>query len=93
LARKLKEQPEIVKRLQEYNHSIRQIPRLGIRTRAVTLAIVRASEAVRVEEGLLTNDSITVALMRGLGLTAVATYDADLEGVRGLRVYQPSDIP
>jgi predicted nucleic acid-binding protein len=93
LARKLKEQPEIVKRLREYNHSIRQITRLGIRTRAVTLAIVRASEAVRVEEGLLTNDSITVALMRGLGLTAVATYDADLKRVRGLRVYQPSDIP
>jgi predicted nucleic acid-binding protein len=61
--------------------------------RAVTSAIVRASEAVGVQEGLLTNDSITVALMRRLGLIAVATYDADLERVGGLRVYQPSDIP
>jgi predicted nucleic acid-binding protein len=93
LARKLKEQPEIVKSLREYNHSMRQVPRLGLRVRAVTSAIVRASEAVRVQEGLLTNDSITVALMRRLGLIAVATYDADLERVGGLRVYQPSDIP
>ena len=93
LARKLKEQPEIVKSLREYNRSIRQIPRLGIRVRAITSAIVRASEAVRVQEGLLTNDSITVALMRRLGVTAVATYDADLERVGSLRVYQPSDIP
>jgi predicted nucleic acid-binding protein len=93
LARKLKEQPEIVKSLREYNHSIRQVPRLGIGVRVVTSAIVRASEAVRVQEGLLTNDSITVALMQRLGVTAVATYDADLVRVGGLRVYQPSDIP
>ena len=31
LARRLKEQPEIVKSLREYNRSIRQVPRLGIR--------------------------------------------------------------
>jgi predicted nucleic acid-binding protein len=67
LARKLKGQPEIVKSVREYNRSIRQIPRLGIRVRAIAPAIVRASEAVRVQEGLLTNDSITVALMRRLG--------------------------
>lgn len=93
LARKLKEQPEIVKSLREYNRSIRLIPRLGIRVRAISSAIVRVSEAVRVQEGLLTNDSITVALMGRLGLTAVATYDADFERVGSLRVYRPADIP
>jgi predicted nucleic acid-binding protein len=93
LARKLKEQPEIVKSLREYNRSIRLVPRLGLRVRTITPAIVRASEAVLVQEGLLTNDSITVALMGRLGLTAVATYDADLERVGNLGVYQPGDIP
>lgn len=93
LARKLKERPEIVKSLREYNRSIQQIPRMRIRVSAITSAIVRASEAVRVQEGLLTNDSITVALMRQMGLTAVATYDADLDRMAGLSVYQPGDIP
>jgi predicted nucleic acid-binding protein len=93
LARKLKERPEIVKSLREYNRSIQQLPRMRIRVRAITSTIVRASEAVRVQEGLLTNDSITVALMRQVGLTAVATYDADLGRIAGLRVYQPGDIP
>jgi predicted nucleic acid-binding protein len=93
LARKLKDRPEIVKSLRDYNYSIQQVSRLGIRVRAVTSAIVRASEAVRVQEGLLTNDSITVALMRALRLTAVATYDADFERIGSLRVYQSSDIP
>jgi predicted nucleic acid-binding protein len=93
LARKLKERPEIVKSLREYNRSIRQLPRMRIRVRTITSAIVRASEDVRAQEGLLTNDSITVALMRQIGLTAVATYDADLGRIAGLRVYQPEDIP
>jgi predicted nucleic acid-binding protein len=66
---------------------------MRIRVRAITSATVRGSEDVRVQEGLMTNDSITVALLRPVGLTAVATYDADLERIAGLRVYQPGDIP
>jgi predicted nucleic acid-binding protein len=93
LARKLKERPEIVKGLREYNRSIRQIPRMGLRVRAIPLAVVRASEAVRVQEGLLTNDSITVALMGQVGVTAIATHDADLDKVANLSIYQPGDIP
>ena len=91
-ARKLKEQPEIVKVLQAYNQSICQIPRLNIRVRAVTSTVIRASEGVRVQEGLMTNDSVSVSLMRHLGLTAIATADADFNNISGLRVDQPEDI-
>ena len=50
-ARKLKEQPVIIKSLQEYNRSVQQIPRMGIRVRPLTSALVAASEAIRVQEG------------------------------------------
>jgi predicted nucleic acid-binding protein len=43
-------------------------------------------------EGLMTNDSVTVALMRQLDLPVIATADADFNNVSGLRVYQPEDI-
>jgi predicted nucleic acid-binding protein len=92
-ARKLKEQPEIIKKLREYNQSVRQIPRLRIRVRPITSAIAKASEAIRVQEGLITNDSVTVALMRKMGLRDVATADADFNNVSHIRVYQPGDIP
>jgi predicted nucleic acid-binding protein len=91
-ARKLKEQPKIVKMLQTYNQSVQQISRLNIRVRAITSTAVRASEAIRVQEGLMTNDSVTVALMRQLDLPVIATADADFNNVSGLRVYQPEDI-
>lgn len=92
-ARKLKEQPAIIKGLHEDNRSVQQIPRMGIRVRPLTAALVGASEAVRVQEGLMTNDSVTVALMRKMGLTDVATFDAALDNGSHLRVYQPGDIP
>jgi predicted nucleic acid-binding protein len=91
-ARKLKEQPEIIKDLREYNQSVQQIPRLRIRVRTITSAIIRASEAIRVQEGLLTNDSVTVALMRQMGVTDVAMADTDFNTVSQIRVYQPGDI-
>ena len=91
-ARKLKEQPEIIKVLREYNQSVQHIPRLNIRVRTITSGVVRASEAIRVQNGLMTNDSITVALMRKLSLTAIATADADFDNISDLRVYQPGDI-
>lgn len=78
--------------LQAYHQSIQQIPRLNIRILAITSTVARASEAIRVQEGLMTNDSVTVALMRHLGLTASATAEADCNNVSGLRVYQPEDI-
>ena len=91
-ARKLKEQPEIVKVLQAYNQSVQPIPRLNLHVWAITSAVVRASEAIRIQERLMTNDSVTMALMRQLDLSAIATADADFNNVSGLRVYQPEAI-
>jgi predicted nucleic acid-binding protein len=58
----------------------------------ITSTVVRASEAIRIQDGLMTNDSVTVALMRQLDLNAIATADADFNNMSGLRVYQPEDI-
>jgi uncharacterized protein len=91
-ARKLKERPEIVRRLSEYNRSVQQIPRMGVRIRSLTPAMIKESEAVRIQHGLLTNDSVSVAVMRKLRLTHIATHDSDLLKVPGLTVYQPQDI-
>ena len=91
-ARKLKEHPEIVKNLQEYNQSVRQIPRMGVRISALTPILITASEVIRTQHGLLTNDSVSVAVMRRLGLTRLVSHDSDLRNLAGLVVYQPGDL-
>ncbi|MBI4642017.1 MAG: type II toxin-antitoxin system VapC family toxin [Candidatus Tectomicrobia bacterium] len=92
-ARKLKEKPEIIRSLSDYNRSVQQIPRMGIQIRSITPAIARASKAIRDQEGLMTNDSVTVALMQKMGLADIATHDSDLMRIFGLTVYQPGDVP
>jgi predicted nucleic acid-binding protein len=91
-ARKLKEHPEIVRNLHDYNQSVRQIPRMGVSIRAVTPALITASAAIRVQYGILTNDSVSVAVMWKLGLTHLVSHDSDLRSVAGLVVYQPGDL-
>lgn len=91
-ARRLKEKPDVIKSLSDYNRSAQQIPRMGVRIRPLTPAIVRDSEAIRIQQGLMTNDSVTVALMRKLRLTDIATHDSDLTHVPDLTAYQPQDI-
>ena len=43
-------------------------------------------------QGLLTNDSLNLAVARRLGLHDVATADVHFDGVGGLAVYRPDDI-
>ena len=50
-ARKLQEQPGIIKVLHEYNQSVQHIPRLHIRVRTITSADVRASEPYGCRKG------------------------------------------
>jgi len=92
-ARRLKEKPEVIKGLSDYNLAVRQIPRMGVRVKALTPNIVKESETVRLQYGLLTNDSVSVAMMRKLRLTAIVTHDSDLLRITDLRAYRPQDIP
>lgn len=88
-ARKLKERPDIVRRLSDYQNLVEGILTIGIQVIPVDLQLVQASSGVRLREGLLVHDSITVAMMERLGLHAIATADQDFERVTGLEVYVP----
>ena len=91
-ARKLKEHPEIVRNLRDYNQSVRHIPRMGVRIRALTPALLTASEEIRSQYGILTNDSVSVAVMQKPRLTHLVSHDSDLKNLAGLVVYQPNDL-
>ena len=44
------------------------------------------------QHGLLTNDSLNLAVARRLGLQELATADTNFDGVQGIIVYKPADI-
>lgn len=50
------------------------------------------AQKVRVESGLLTNDSVIVAAMHEFGISKIATNDGMFDAVIGLSVFRPTDI-
>ena len=88
----LKKHPEIVRSLEDYNTSIQQIPRMGIKIRPLTSPILKESEKIRAQYGLLTHDSFVVAAMRKMKLTQIATGNVDLKNIPDLTIFQPQDL-
>jgi predicted nucleic acid-binding protein len=58
----------------------------------LSLSAVETSAGVRKQHGLLTNDSILVAVMKELGMNKLVTLDHDFDRVDWLLVYKPTDV-
>lgn len=54
---------------------------------------VRRAQWVRSNHGLLTTDATLAAAALDLGIDRLATNDADFEGIPGLAIHRPTDLP
>ena len=92
VAAKLREHPEIVRGLTDYQTNLEALLTIGIEALSMEADDLVASGTVRRTTGLLTNDSLIVAMLRRERLRALATTDNDFHRVPDLRVYVPSDL-
>jgi predicted nucleic acid-binding protein len=90
--RKLKERPQLVKPLRSYQEQTEAVLEMGIKILAVGTESVKASGHYRQAYGLMVNDSVTASLAVAEGIKALASADRDLERVKELTVYSPTDI-
>lgn len=87
--KKLKEQPDLVRQLSHYKVVTERIPSFNVTVEPVTFAHFQTAQSLSVLHGLLTNDSLTAAVMQALGVTDVASNDLDLTVVPGLTIWRP----
>jgi len=85
----LKQHPDTVKELREHLKVASQIYRLGVDILPVTHIHLHQSKQFRTDYGLMTNDSLIVAVMQDHKLVHLATNDRDFERVRGIKVWMP----
>ena len=85
---RLKERPDLVRGV-AHRCLTADMERLGVSIHAITPGALIDAEALFSQYGLLTNDSITLALMQQLGLTDIATNDDDFDAIPGLTVWKP----
>lgn len=92
IVRKLREKPEVVKQLSDYQKNATFIYHMGIEVLLPSENIIEESFRFRTEYGLLTNDSLICSAMENENITRLITSDRDFESVDWISVYIPGDL-
>jgi predicted nucleic acid-binding protein len=79
----------LISALSEHKKVAELIRALKIRVESVTLDLLERAADCSIQYQLLTNDSLTIAVMEKLGLTNIVTNDDDFNSVAGLTVWKP----
>ncbi|MGI8783894.1 MAG: type II toxin-antitoxin system VapC family toxin [Acidobacteriota bacterium] len=90
--RSLELRPERVQTLRRYEDRLRDILALRLHLEDFQHVDLIESFSIRRRYGLLTNDSIFIAVAVRLGIRDVISADKGLERAAGYTVYQPSDL-
>ena len=85
----LKAHPDAVRRLTRYRQVPGELSRARVRILDVTYREIHASKQYRDDYGLLTDDSIMLAVMERHNLVDLATNDEDFKRIPGLRLWMP----
>ncbi|MBI3651717.1 MAG: type II toxin-antitoxin system VapC family toxin [Acidobacteria bacterium] len=89
LLSKLKRHPEWLDALSQHQSVISTLRVLNLHVEPVTLDLLELATGLSVKHRLLTNDALTVAVMKKLGVTHLATNDDDFDNIAGLTVWKP----
>lgn len=90
LPKYLKQNPDIAKKLTKHLAIPGKIASLNIEIAPVTLKAVAESQGFKTEYGFLSNDSLSLQVMKELGITALASNDSDFKRVEWLNIYLPA---
>ena len=85
----LKENPETVKRLTKHKSILGDLRLARINILPVTYRDLHNGRQYRNEYGLMTNDSLIVAVMKREKIRHLATNDGDFERIEGIAVRKP----
>jgi predicted nucleic acid-binding protein len=93
VAAKFRAHPDIVRALSDYQTNLNTLMAIGIQVLFLGPDDLVASAAVRRVSGLLTNDSLTAAMLQRERIRALATSDPDFRRLPDVRIYEPTDLP
>ncbi|MDR4496272.1 MAG: type II toxin-antitoxin system VapC family toxin [Nitrospirales bacterium] len=92
-ARQLAGKPDVIKRLTLYKDKMRALVTLGMAFEPCTrIDLVDKAVAIQERHGLLTNDSVIVAMALRLEADVLVSADKQLQGIKEVQVYGPSDV-
>ena len=92
-ARQLAGKPDVIKRLTLYKDKIRALVTLGMAFEPCTrIDLMDKAVAIQEQHGLLTNDSVIVAMALRLKADVLVSADKKFQVIKEVPVYAPSDV-
>jgi predicted nucleic acid-binding protein len=89
LIARLKRHPALLDGLTSHHRVVATVRGLRLHVEAITLELLAHGADLSTQERLLTNDALTLAVMKQLGVTVLATNDDDFDTITGITVYKP----
>jgi predicted nucleic acid-binding protein len=91
-ARTLSRQPEFVRQLSAYAESLRALLDSSLEVAESHAADFLVALELQKQHGLMTNDSLNLAIARRHGMKEIATASKSFDQVPGIILYKPEDI-
>ncbi len=91
-SRLLGKKPEAIAGLNLYADNVRDLLDSAISFEPIHPQDFYLALELQKQHGLLTNDSLNLAIARRLGIQGIATADRNFDHVQGIIVYKPNDI-
>jgi predicted nucleic acid-binding protein len=92
VAKKLRKKPSVIKKLRTYHENVQRIPLMRVEVKPLDLKTLLNAADLRVEYGLMVNDSLMASTALSTGLQIIATVDQDFQRVQTLSVALPGDL-
>jgi len=92
-ARSLSEKPAMIRQLSRYAADVRDLLGGGLNIEPLGADDFHLALEFQRQFGILTNDSLNLAVGRRLGLSEIASADRGFDAAKGFVVYKPSDLP
>jgi predicted nucleic acid-binding protein len=89
LAHRLQRHAQLLADLKQHAEVAKLVHALAVQVIPTTLALLEAATELAVIHEVLTNDAITLAVMRQEGLSDIVTNDENFGRVKGLTVWTP----
>jgi predicted nucleic acid-binding protein len=88
--RRLKRQPLVVQQLTAYEKAVNDVLQSRLQVLAVKPNLIANAAALSRQFGLLTNDTLVVAIMQDQNIVGIASHDSDFDRVPTITRYAPS---
>ena len=91
-ARALSDQPSLIQQLRGYAEDVRDLLAGDLGVEAVRPDDFLVALELQHQHGLLTNDSLNLAIAKRLGIREIVSADKCFDNIEGMSVYKPDDL-